>query len=43
MCCRACNKDVLGRYSATQLRALADYLDNPPAARMRAARLKETG
>jgi len=31
MCCRACNTYVLGRYSAAQLRALADYLDNPPA------------
>lgn len=41
--CRACNKEVLGRYNAAQLRALADYLDNPPMARMRAARLREAG
>lgn len=38
MCCRACNKDVLGRYNAEQLEALAAYLRNPPMARMRAAR-----
>jgi hypothetical protein len=43
LCCRACNKDVLGRYSAAQLRALADYLDNPPMQRLRAARLRRTG
>lgn len=42
MCCRACNTYVLGRYNARQLRALADYLDNPPMRRMRAARLEET-
>jgi len=35
--CRACNREVLGRYTAVQLRALADYLDDPPAARMRRA------
>lgn len=35
--CRACNKDVIGRYSAAQLRALADYLDDPPAAQLRRA------
>lgn len=38
MCCRACNHQVLGRYSAAQLRALADYLDDPPMARLRRAR-----
>jgi hypothetical protein len=36
LCCRACNTYVLGRYSAAQLRALADYLDHPPYQRMRA-------
>lgn len=33
--CRACNREVLGRYNADQLRALADYLDDPPMARLR--------
>lgn len=34
MCCRACNTYVLGRYSAEQLRALARYLEDPPAQRL---------
>lgn len=34
LCCRACNTYVLGRYSAEQLRALARYLDDPPAQRL---------
>jgi hypothetical protein len=33
--CRNCNTYVIGRYSAMQLRALADYLDNPSMRRMR--------
>lgn len=33
--CRACNTYVLGRYTAAQLRALADYLDDPPMTRLR--------
>lgn len=33
--CRACNTFVIGRYNSTQLRALADYLDDPPLVRMR--------
>ena len=36
--CRACNREVLGRHSADQLRALADYLEDPPMQRMRAQR-----
>jgi hypothetical protein len=40
--CRQCNREVLGRYNASQLRALADYLDFPPMARLRAAQLKES-
>jgi hypothetical protein len=31
LCCRACNTYVLGRYSPAQLRALARYLESPPA------------
>ena len=42
LCCRACNTYVLGRYNAVQLRALADYLDHPPMARLRAAQLRES-
>lgn len=34
LCCRACNTYVLGRYSPTQLRALARYLEDPPAQRL---------
>lgn len=33
--CRACNRDVVGRYTGVQLRALAEYLDNPPARQLR--------
>lgn len=32
--CRACNTYVLGRYTAAQLRALARYLEDPPAQRL---------
>lgn len=32
--CHACNREVIGRYSAAALRALADYLDDPPMARL---------
>lgn len=35
MTCRACNRDVLGRYNPDQLRALADYLEDPPMAQLR--------
>lgn len=38
LCCRACNREALGRYNATQLRALGDYLDDPPLARLRRER-----
>jgi hypothetical protein len=38
--CRQCNREVIGRYTAAQLRALADYLDDPPMARMRRQRLE---
>jgi len=32
--CASCNRDILGRgYTAARLRALADYLDDPPAPR----------
>jgi hypothetical protein len=41
MTCRACNREVLGRYNADQLRALAEYLENPPAQRLR--QLRESG
>lgn len=34
LCCRACNTYVLGRYSAEQLRALARYIEDPPAQRL---------
>lgn len=36
--CRACNTYVIGRYSAAQLRALVEYLEDPPAARLRRSR-----
>jgi hypothetical protein len=39
--CRACNKDVVGRYSAEQLRALADAIDDPPLQRMRRSLIRE--
>jgi len=39
--CRACNKDVLGRYNSTQLRALALYLEDPPMTRLRRSRQSE--
>lgn len=33
--CARCNREILARgYDATRLRALADYLDNPPARRL---------
>jgi hypothetical protein len=33
--CHTCNSDILGRgYTARRLRALADYLDSPPARRI---------
>lgn len=35
LCCRACNSSILAWYNADQLRALADYLDDPPAAKLR--------
>lgn len=41
LACRACNLEVLGRYNADQLRSLASYLDDPPMARLRRARLEE--
>lgn len=40
--CRQCNREVIGRYSAEQLRALADYIENPPMARLRAAQALRT-
>jgi hypothetical protein len=42
MTCRACNREVLGRYNADQLRALAAYLEDPPLARLRRSRLNES-
>lgn len=39
--CRACNRDLLGRYSAEQLEALASYLRDPPMARLRRNRQRE--
>lgn len=36
--CRACNREVIGRYSAAQLRALAEYIEDPPMARLRRQR-----
>lgn len=35
---RQCNQVVLARYTSTQLRALADYLDDPPYQRLRRER-----
>lgn len=35
--CRACNTYVVGRYSAAQLRALADYIERPTMDRIREA------
>lgn len=33
--CATCNRDILGRgYDTARLRALADYLDDPPARRL---------
>jgi hypothetical protein len=33
--CASCNRHILGRgYDSTRLRALADYLDDPPARRL---------
>lgn len=36
--CRGCNREVLDRYTPAQLRALADYLEDPPYQRMRRQR-----
>jgi Recombination endonuclease VII len=35
--CGPCNKDLIGRYTSTQLRRAADYKDNPPAQRILAS------
>lgn len=36
--CRSCNREIVGRYSAGQLRALADYIEYPNMARLRDSR-----
>lgn len=38
LCCRGCNREVLDRYTPAQLRAIADYLEDPPYQRMRRER-----
>lgn len=40
---RQCNQVVLGRYTSAQLRALADYLDDPPYQRMLRERRERNG
>jgi hypothetical protein len=40
---RQCNQVVLGRYNSAQLRALADYLDDPPYPRMLRERRERNG